>query len=110
MMSNPAKRSRGSASRSKSVTRSKKAASRKSTRASSKKTRSKRASKPLLKLGPSNVKLPIDEIRTQLLSFGDQIQRYLGDVNAKVETFNFGIEKSGGGLAIDCQVKAVIGV
>lgn len=42
-------------------------------------------------------------------SYDDQIQSYLGKVNAKVETFNFSVEKNDRTLAIDCQVKAVTG-
>ena len=65
--------------------------------------------KTLLKIGSaSNLKLPTEDIRAQLMSFGDQIQQYLNKVNAKVEAFNFSVEKEGKGLLVDCQLKALV--
>ena len=90
-----------------------------STKSRSSKSRSKISSRrgslgnvrnTLLKVGNvSGVKLPVDEIKTQLMTYADQIQGYLGNVNAKIETFNFGVDKSEDGITIDCHVRADIG-
>lgn len=63
-----------------------------------------------MKIGSaSGLKLPVEDIRGQLFSYADQIQQYLAKVNAKVDTFNFAVEKSDKGLVVDCAVKAMIG-
>lgn len=51
----------------------------------------------------------MDDIKNQMMGFANQIQSYLGDVNAHVEKFNFAVGKSDKGITIDCQVKADIG-
>jgi hypothetical protein len=68
------------------------------------------ATNPIISFNSSSgVQLPMDDIKTQLFSYADQIQTYLANVNAKVGAFNFGVEKSEKGIIIDCQVKAEIG-
>jgi hypothetical protein len=78
---------------------------------SSKSSRSaKSRSKPLIKLGSSSgVELPVEDIKGQLTTYANQIQDYLNQVNAKVDLFNFGVEKNDNNITIDCEVKAVIG-
>ena len=93
------KKSRGSQKKGKVTSRSRK---------TSKKTKNK--TRQLIKLGnSSDMKLPVEDIKAQLLSYADQIQGYLGEVNAKVDAFNFGVEKGENGITIACEVKAVIG-
>ena len=53
-------------------------------------------------------KLPIEEVRKQLLSYASQIENYLGKVDAKVENFKFSVEISDKGLMIDAAFKATI--
>jgi hypothetical protein len=55
-----------------------------------------------------NVGQSIDSIRTQLSSYGNQIQEYLKNVNAQVEDYKFSIEKRDNGLSIDIEFKATI--
>jgi hypothetical protein len=56
-----------------------------------------------------NIGESIDSIKTQLSTYGNQIQEYLKNVNATVEDYKFSIEKKdGGGLAIDIEFKATI--
>ena len=55
-----------------------------------------------------NLSQSMDNVKSQLMTYGSQIQEYLGKVDAKVENYKFSIEKSDGGLSIDCQFKATI--
>jgi len=51
----------------------------------------------------------IDSIKSQLSTYGTQIQEYLKNVNATVEDYKFSIEKKdNGGLSIDIEFKATI--
>jgi hypothetical protein len=53
-------------------------------------------------------KLPIDEVRKQLLSYASEIENYLGSVDAKIENFKFSVEKGNKSLTIDAAFKATI--
>jgi hypothetical protein len=62
-------------------------------------------------MSKTNVNLgdSIDSIKSQLSTYGNQIQEYLKNVNAKVEDYKFSIEKKeNGGLSIDIEFKATI--
>jgi len=50
----------------------------------------------------------VDAVKSQLVSYGNQIQEYLSSIDAKVENYKFSIEKTPTGLSIDCQFKATI--
>jgi hypothetical protein len=100
MATTGAKKSRSTQNKRKTIKKSSKNITRKA----------KSKARQLIKIGSvSDLKLPVEDIKAQLISYGDQIQKYLGDVNAKVDAFNFGVEKSDNGLTIACEVKAVIG-
>jgi hypothetical protein len=53
-------------------------------------------------------KLPMDEVRKQLLSYASEIENYLGSVGAKIENFKFSVEKGDKSLTIDAAFKATI--
>jgi hypothetical protein len=53
-------------------------------------------------------KLPIEEVRKQLLSYASEIEKYLGNVNAQVDNFKFSVEMGDKGLTIDAAFKATI--
>jgi hypothetical protein len=55
-----------------------------------------------------NVGQSLDSIKTQLATYGNQIQEYLKNVNATVEDYKFSIEKKENGLSIDIEFKASI--
>jgi hypothetical protein len=55
-----------------------------------------------------NVGQSIDSIKNQLSNYGNQIQEYLKNVNAKVEDYKFSIEKRDNGLSVDIEFKATI--
>jgi hypothetical protein len=76
-------------------------------------TRAKGTAKKAAKVGVSSLKtasdhLPIDQVRSQLLSYAGELQEYLGKVDANVENFKFGVEKTDSGLTIDGAFKATI--
>jgi hypothetical protein len=51
----------------------------------------------------------MDSIRTQLSTYGNQIQEYLKNVNATVDDYKFAIEKKGtGAISVDIVFKATI--
>jgi hypothetical protein len=60
-------------------------------------------SKSTVNLGQS-----LDNVRNQLMIYGNQIREYLGKMDAQVEGYKFSVEKTDGGLLIDCQFKATI--
>ena len=55
-----------------------------------------------------NIGQSIDSIKTQLSTYGTQIQEYLKNVNATVENYKFSIEKKDNGLAIDIEFRATV--
>jgi len=55
-----------------------------------------------------NLNQSMDNVKNQLITYGNQIQEYLGKIDAKVENYKFSIEKTDGGLSIDCHFKATI--
>ena len=50
----------------------------------------------------------LEGVKEQLLSFGSQIQEYLGKVDANVDGYKFSIEKQGDGLLIDIAFRAKV--
>jgi hypothetical protein len=50
----------------------------------------------------------MDDVRGQLVSYGNQIQEYLGEIDAKVETYKFSIEKQEEGLSVDIAFRATV--
>lgn len=56
-----------------------------------------------------NVGQSIDNIKTHLSTYGNQIQEYLRNVNATVDDYKFTIEKKGNsGISVDIVFKATI--
>ncbi len=49
-----------------------------------------------------------EEIRGQIAKYGQQINEYLGKVNASVDTYKFSVEKSPNGMSIDVAFRATI--
>ena len=50
----------------------------------------------------------LDGVKKQLVSYGDQIQEYLGEVDAKVDSWKFSIEKQNEGLIVDIAFRATV--
>jgi len=50
----------------------------------------------------------MDAVKHQLMTYGNQIQEYLSNIDAKVENYKFSVEKTENGLSIDCQFKATL--
>jgi hypothetical protein len=50
----------------------------------------------------------LDGVKKQLVSYGDQIQEYLGEVDAKVDSWKFSIEKQNEGLTVDIAFRATV--
>ncbi len=50
----------------------------------------------------------LDEAKQQLAAYGQQIQQYLGKIDAKVETYKFSVEKVENGLIVDIAFKASV--
>jgi hypothetical protein len=50
----------------------------------------------------------LDTVRKQLVTYGDEIQEYLGKVDAKVDAWKFSIEKQNEGLTVDIAFRATI--
>ena len=62
------------------------------------------------KMSKSNVNIgeSLETIKSQLSTYGSQIQEYLKNVNAKVDDYKFAIEKKDNGLSVDIEFKATI--
>jgi ElaB/YqjD/DUF883 family membrane-anchored ribosome-binding protein len=56
----------------------------------------------------TKTKESMDNIRSQIMAYGNQIQEYLNKVNAQVTDYKFSVEKSGSGIAIEVAFKANI--
>jgi len=50
----------------------------------------------------------LDTVRKQLVTYGDEIQEYLGKVDAKVDSWKFTIEKQNEGLTVDIAFRATV--
>jgi len=50
----------------------------------------------------------MDNAKQQLMTYGNQIQEYLGEIDAKIDTYKFSIEKRDGGLSVDIAFRATI--
>lgn len=50
----------------------------------------------------------LDDAKQQLTAYGQQIQEYLGNIDAKVDTYKFSVEKMENGLMVDIAFKATI--
>jgi hypothetical protein len=75
--------------------------------------KAKGAAKKAARVGVSSLKttadrLPLDQVRSQLLSYAEELQQYLSNINANVENFKFGVQKRDSGLTIDAAFKATI--
>ncbi len=52
--------------------------------------------------------LPVDIVREQLENYSKQIDQYLNKINAKIEIFNFQVDRTRGGLALDFELRATL--
>ncbi len=50
----------------------------------------------------------MDNVKTQLATYGGQIQDFLSGMKADIEQYKFLVEKRGDGLAVDIEFKATI--
>ncbi len=50
----------------------------------------------------------IGDVRAQLSKYGQQLNSYLRQINANVETYKFSVEKSPDGISIVFSLKATI--
>jgi hypothetical protein len=50
----------------------------------------------------------MDNAKQQLISYGNQIQEYLGEIDAKIDTYKFSIEKHDEGLTVDIVFRATV--
>jgi hypothetical protein len=49
-----------------------------------------------------------EEIRGQIAKYGQQINEYLGKIDANIDTYKFSVEKSAGGMTVDVAFRATI--
>ncbi|MFI5421475.1 MAG: hypothetical protein ACHQ1H_10960 [Nitrososphaerales archaeon] len=61
-----------------------------------------------VKQATEKVSQSLDDAKAQLVSYGNQIQQYLGEIDAKVETYKFSIEKQDEGLSVDIAFRATV--
>ena len=61
-----------------------------------------------VKQASEKVSQSLDDAKAQLVSYGNQIQEYLGEIDAKVETYKFSIEKQDEGLSVDIAFRATV--
>ena len=54
---------------------------------------------------PQHVSL--ENVRRQMVQFGQEIEQYLGRVEANVEGYKFTVEKRGDGLEVEVEFKAL---
>ena len=52
--------------------------------------------------------LSVQEVRTRITAYENQIRQYLDSLEANVEGYKFTVEKQGDGLVIDVAVRATI--
>ncbi|HZW84792.1 MAG TPA: hypothetical protein VFE91_02680 [Nitrososphaerales archaeon] len=52
----------------------------------------------------------LEGVRNQLLDYETQIKEYLDNLEAKVDTYKFSVEKQPDGLSIDLALKATVHV
>lgn len=67
--------------------------------------------KPFLNIGPAEVseyKETLKNVRSQMLTFGNEVHEYLEHVRADVENYKVSVEKHGEGIEIEVQFKAYI--
>ncbi len=50
----------------------------------------------------------LETVRKQLVAYGDEIQEYLGKVDAKVDSWKFSFEKKDEGLTVDIAFRATV--
>lgn len=50
----------------------------------------------------------MESVRHEILSFGTQIHEYLSKVEANVEDYKFNVQKSGDGVEVEVNFKALI--
>ncbi len=50
----------------------------------------------------------MDKAKQQLMTYGNQIQEYLGQIDAKIDSYKFSIEKKDEGLSIDIAFRATV--
>jgi lipid II:glycine glycyltransferase (peptidoglycan interpeptide bridge formation enzyme) len=54
----------------------------------------------------ARTKESMDNVKSQMMAYANQIQEYLKSVNAEVDTYRFVVEKKGDGTSIDVAFKA----
>ncbi len=52
--------------------------------------------------------ISLEDAKTQLVSFGNQIHQYLGKVDANIETYKFSVEKIQAGIVVDVAFRATL--
>ena len=50
----------------------------------------------------------LDTVKKQLVTYSDEIQEYLGRVDAKVDSWKFSLERQDGGLTVDIAFRATV--
>jgi hypothetical protein len=50
----------------------------------------------------------MDTVKKQLVTYGDEIQEYLGRVDAKVDSWKFSLERQDDGLTVDIAFRATV--
>lgn len=50
----------------------------------------------------------LEEVRTRILTYEQDIKQYLEHLNANVEYYKFSVEKHGDGVSVEVSVKATI--
>ncbi len=53
-------------------------------------------------------RMSLENVRRQILTFGNEIHAYLEKVEANVEGYKFSVEKHGDGVEVEVEFKALI--
>jgi RNA binding exosome subunit len=53
-------------------------------------------------------RMDFDDVRKQVLTFGNQLHEYFDKVQADVQNYKFTVEKHGDGVEVEIQLKAYV--
>ncbi len=56
----------------------------------------------------NEMRLALENVRGQVLTFSNQIQEYLTNIQAEVENYKFSVEKHGDGVEVEIDFKAFV--
>jgi len=59
-------------------------------------------------MGGHEHRMSTEDVRRQIMTFGDQIHEYFDTTQAEVENYKFTVEKHGEGVQVEIQFKAYV--